>query len=57
MQPQQGGCCDGVNFDPTVVPDGIAISADPILAARSVVYAQSWNRRLQEQRQAAEATP
>lgn len=57
MQPQQGGYCDGVNFDPTVVPDGIAISADPILAARSAVYAQSWNRRLQEQRQAAEATP
>ena len=38
-------------------PQGIAISADPILAARSAVYAQSWNRRLQEQRQAAEATP
>lgn len=56
MQAQQGGACTPVNFDPTVVPDGIALSDDPILALRSAVYAQSWNRRLHEQRQATEAT-
>lgn len=49
MQPQQGNACAAVNFDPTVVPQGVRLSDDPILAVRSAVYAQSWNRRQREQ--------
>ena len=40
-----GGQCDGINFDPTVTPKGIAVSADPLLAARSAVYARSFHSR------------
>ena len=50
QQPQRGGPCEAINFDPTVLPDGIVASDDPILAVRSAVYAQSWNRRLRETR-------
>lgn len=34
-----------VNFDPLVLPDGIEPSEDPLLAARSAVYAASFRRR------------
>lgn len=37
-----------VNFDPTVVPRGIAPSSDPLLSARSAAYAQSFARRAGE---------
>jgi catalase len=37
-----------VNFDPTVLPAGIAPSDDPLLAARSSVYARSYQRRTRE---------
>ncbi|WP_345496579.1 catalase family peroxidase [Nocardia callitridis] len=33
------------NFDPLVLPDGIAPSDDPLLAARSAAYAESFRRR------------
>ena len=35
----------GVNYDPLVLPVGVQGSDDPILAARSAVYAVSFNRR------------
>ena len=34
-----------VNFDPLVLPNGIAPSDDPLLSARSAVYAESFDRR------------
>jgi catalase len=34
-----------INFDPLVLPDGIATSDDPLLSARSAVYSQSFTRR------------
>jgi catalase len=34
-----------INFDPLVLPDGIAASDDPLLSARSAAYAQSFTRR------------
>ncbi|WP_372452007.1 catalase family peroxidase [Nocardia albiluteola] len=37
-----------VNFDPTVLPTGIAPSDDPLLEARSSVYARSYQRRTRE---------
>ncbi|WP_240431199.1 catalase family peroxidase [Mycobacterium kyogaense] len=37
-----------VNFDPLVLPDGIEPSADPLLSARSSVYAASYRLRTGE---------
>ncbi|WP_217167695.1 catalase family peroxidase [Streptomyces sp. AC512_CC834] len=37
-----------INFDPTVLPRGIKASSDPLLSARSSVYAQSFARRTGE---------
>jgi catalase len=34
-----------LNFDPLVLPDGMAGSDDPLLSARSAAYAQSFTRR------------
>ena len=34
-----------VNFDPLVLPDGIAGSDDPLLSARSAIYSESYRRR------------
>ncbi|MFV3383364.1 MULTISPECIES: catalase family peroxidase [Pseudomonas] len=45
--PEQGACRD-INFDPLILPHGILPSADPILAARSAAYSESFNRRSRE---------
>jgi len=45
---QQDGPCRDINFDPTVLPDGIAVSDDPLLAARSAVYSVSHRLRSAE---------
>ncbi len=45
--PEQGACRD-LNFDPLILPRGIEPSADPILAARSAAYAESFKRRSRE---------
>lgn len=37
-----------INFDPMVLPDGIEPSEDPLLSARSAVYAASFRRRTGE---------
>ncbi|UNK42547.1 catalase family peroxidase [Luteimonas sp. S4-F44] len=47
-QDQATGPCRDLNFDPTLVPSGVALSDDPILAARASVYAQSFDRRERE---------
>ncbi|MFX0579009.1 catalase family peroxidase [Nocardia nepalensis] len=41
-----------VNFDPLVLPKGIAPSDDPLLQARSAAYAESYRRRAGEPRPA-----
>lgn len=46
--PQAAGACRDINFDPLVLPAGVEPSADPILSARSAVYARSFNRRQRE---------
>ncbi|SMD12107.1 catalase family peroxidase [Pseudomonas sp. URIL14HWK12:I5] len=43
----EGGCRD-INFDPTLVPAGIELSNDPVLAARAGIYSHSYNARLRE---------
>lgn len=48
MQPQATGACRDLNYDPLILPSGVAGTDDPILAARSAVYSQSFNRRERE---------
>jgi catalase len=38
--------CDGINFNPLILPTGIEGSDDPLLAARAGSYAVSQARRL-----------
>lgn len=46
-----------VNFDPLVLPAGIAPSDDPLLSARSAVYSQSFTRRAGEKKHPSDITP
>jgi catalase len=48
VQTEEAGNARDINFDPLVLPDGITASDDPILAARSAVYARSFTRRATE---------
>jgi len=45
------GNCRDVNFDPLMLPPGIAASDDPLLPARSAAYALSHSRRAGESKQ------
>lgn len=45
---QASGACRDINFDPTLVPPGIELSDDPVLATRGGIYAHSYNARLRE---------
>jgi len=44
------GNCRDINYDPTVLPKGIALSDDPLLSARSAVYSVSFTRRAGEKK-------
>jgi len=48
--------CRDVNFDPTALPAGIALSDDPLLSARSAVYAVSYERRAGEVKEPSAVT-
>ena len=48
IQPERDGPCRDINFDPAVLPSGIRTSDDPFPAARSAVYAESFDRRTAE---------
>lgn len=54
VQTEASGNARDINFDPLVLPDGIAASDDPLLAARSAVYARSFTRRAEEPKTASE---
>ncbi len=45
---EEPGNCSDVNFDPLVLPAGIAPSDDPLLSARSATYSNSFRRRAAE---------
>jgi catalase len=45
---EEAGNARDVNFDPLVLPDGIEPSDDPLLSARSAVYAASYRARTGE---------
>ncbi|HRN60912.1 MAG TPA: catalase family peroxidase [Luteimonas sp.] len=55
VEAQDHGACRDLNFDPLVLPDGIQASDDPLLPARSAVYAVSHLRRTSEGTGAAQA--
>ena len=42
------GPCRDINYDPTILPQGVAISDDPLLPARSAAYARSFDLRTAE---------
>ena len=48
IEPERDGPCRDINFDPTVLPDGMRTSDDPFPAARSSAYAKSYDRRTAE---------
>lgn len=48
VKPQTDGACDGINFDPLVLPAGMEATDDPILHARGAAYAESYRRRARE---------
>lgn len=45
---ESAGNCRDINFDPLVLPSGIAPSNDPLLSARSAAYSLSFTRRAGE---------
>ncbi len=61
VQAERDGPCRDINFDPTVLPNGIRTSDDPFPSARSSAYAKSYDRRTAEYRDyprvATEAKP
>jgi len=48
VESEASGNCQDVNFDPLILPAGMAASDDPIPFARSAVYAASFRRRTGE---------
>jgi catalase len=48
LQTEADGNCRDINFDPLVLPSGIAPSDDPLLSARSAAYSVSFTRRARE---------
>lgn len=48
IEAERDGPCRDINFDPTVLPQGIRVSDDPFPAARSSVYRRSYDLRAAE---------
>jgi catalase len=46
-----------INFDPLILPEGIAPSDDPLLSARSAAYSVSFTRRESEEKTPSAVTP
>jgi catalase len=48
VEAERDGPCRDINFDPTILPNGIEVSDDPFPAARSASYAKSFDLRTSE---------
>jgi catalase len=48
--PEANGPCRDINYDPTVLPAGVATSDDPFPAARSAAYRRSYDLRTAEEK-------
>jgi catalase len=46
-----------INFDPLVLPSGMALSDDPLLSARSAIYSESFRRRAGEAKTPSAISP
>jgi len=46
-----------INFDPLILPAGMAASDDPLLSARSAAYSLSFTRRESERKQPSAISP
>jgi len=57
VESEESSPCRDVNFDPLVLPEGMAPSDDPLLSARSAVYSQSFTRRSGEKKLPSAITP
>jgi catalase len=57
VESDENSAATDINFDPLVLPAGIAPSDDPLLSARSAVYSQSYTRRAGETKQPSAITP
>ena len=57
VESEETSAATDINFDPLVLPAGIAPSDDPLLSARSAVYSQSFTRRAGETKQPSAITP
>jgi catalase len=57
VESEETSAATDINFDPLVLPAGIAPSDDPLLSARSAVYSQSFTRRAGESKQPSAITP
>ena len=57
VESEANAACRDVNFDPLVLPAGIESSDDPLLAARSAAYSQSFTRRAGEVKEPSAVTP
>jgi catalase len=56
-QREADGPCRDFNFDPTILPAGMALSDDPLLPARSAAYAYSFGLRTAEAKAYPSAGP
>jgi catalase len=56
VETEETSAATDINFDPLVLPAGIAPSDDPLLSARSAVYARSFTRRAGETKQPSAIT-
>jgi catalase len=57
IQPERDGPCREINYDPTVLPSGMATSDDPFPAARSSAYRVSYDLRTAEEKYYPRAAP
>jgi catalase len=57
VESEETGACRDINYDPLVLPSGIAPSDDPLLSARSAAYSQSVRRRDGEAKSPSAVTP
>ena len=57
VESEETAAATNINFDPLVLPAGIAPSDDPLLSARSAVYSQSFTRRSGETKQPGAVIP
>jgi catalase len=57
VESEETSAAADINFDPLMLPAGIAPSDDPLLSARSAVYSRSFTRRAGETKQPSAIAP